>query len=436
MFTLNLCFNTKGICLSERRGPRMRFINKKLMLFMTNVFLLAGIGSTIANYSTSVIQGEAASYSSRFNSAAWGVSYGETWVSGSNNSGSISSPRGIRVDTTQTGANATTSNSYSNILDISLLFAQSNGISSGNAGRGTITVDIIDSNQIPTNILTININAILSPNPKVEKSTLSSPLSGKLKITVTSTINSIVIAEILWNSSESPTNDRFVRISNSADLIVGRRYIISSGGAISSNYFALSTDQQSSNRTATGVTRDTTNHTIQNTNAIQKFTLEIGNIENTYSFYTGSGYIYASSSGSNEIKTEVSKSNNSSWTIAFSSTNADLIAQGSNTRNYMRFNNVSPSILFSCYASGSSTGSATELFMELPETAAEYSSYFISVTQPYCDNLNVTESLWNDVLKPKYNLMESSAKNDFFNNSSEALTRYNYILGKYSYSNF
>jgi hypothetical protein len=37
----------------------MRFINKKFMLFMTNVFLLAGIGSTIANYSTSFIQGEA-----------------------------------------------------------------------------------------------------------------------------------------------------------------------------------------------------------------------------------------------------------------------------------------------------------------------------------------------------------------------------------------
>ena len=37
----------------------MRFINKKIMLFMTNVFLLAGIGSTIANYSTSVIQGQA-----------------------------------------------------------------------------------------------------------------------------------------------------------------------------------------------------------------------------------------------------------------------------------------------------------------------------------------------------------------------------------------
>jgi uncharacterized protein YjdB len=37
----------------------MRFINKKIMLFMTNVFLLAGIGSTIANYSTSSFQGQA-----------------------------------------------------------------------------------------------------------------------------------------------------------------------------------------------------------------------------------------------------------------------------------------------------------------------------------------------------------------------------------------
>ncbi len=44
----------------------MRFINKKIMLFMTNLFLLAGIGSTIANYSTSVIQGEAANASDLF----------------------------------------------------------------------------------------------------------------------------------------------------------------------------------------------------------------------------------------------------------------------------------------------------------------------------------------------------------------------------------
>ena len=39
----------------------MAFFNKRMILLFTNLFLLAGIGTTIANYSTSVIQGEAAS---------------------------------------------------------------------------------------------------------------------------------------------------------------------------------------------------------------------------------------------------------------------------------------------------------------------------------------------------------------------------------------
>lgn len=37
----------------------MAFLNKRMILLFTNLFLLAGIGTTIANYSTSVIQGEA-----------------------------------------------------------------------------------------------------------------------------------------------------------------------------------------------------------------------------------------------------------------------------------------------------------------------------------------------------------------------------------------
>ena len=50
----------------------MRFINKKIMLFMTNVFLLGGIGSTIANYSTSVIQGEASPLVDSLSPKGWG----------------------------------------------------------------------------------------------------------------------------------------------------------------------------------------------------------------------------------------------------------------------------------------------------------------------------------------------------------------------------
>jgi len=37
----------------------MAFFNKRMILLFTNLFLLAGISITIANYSTSVIQGEA-----------------------------------------------------------------------------------------------------------------------------------------------------------------------------------------------------------------------------------------------------------------------------------------------------------------------------------------------------------------------------------------
>ena len=38
----------------------MAFFNKRMILLFTNLFLLAGIGTTIANYSKSVIQGDAA----------------------------------------------------------------------------------------------------------------------------------------------------------------------------------------------------------------------------------------------------------------------------------------------------------------------------------------------------------------------------------------
>jgi hypothetical protein len=41
----------------------MAFLNKRMVLLFTNLFLLAGIGTTIANYSTSLVQGEAATSS-------------------------------------------------------------------------------------------------------------------------------------------------------------------------------------------------------------------------------------------------------------------------------------------------------------------------------------------------------------------------------------
>ena len=63
------------------------------------------------------------------------------------------------------------------------------------------------------------------------------------------------------------------------------------------------------------------------------------------------------------MKTEAELSNNSSWTIEIAATGeATLLAQGSNTRNKMRFNPNNGNPIFSCYASDSSTGSAVSIY--------------------------------------------------------------------------
>ncbi len=82
----------------------MAFFNKRMILLFTNLFLLAGIGTTIANYSTSVIQGEASiekSINIDINDFFYGTSVNATFTtsntSGENVTGSNISTCGITV---------------------------------------------------------------------------------------------------------------------------------------------------------------------------------------------------------------------------------------------------------------------------------------------------------------------------------------------------
>ena len=68
------------------------------------------------------------------------------------------------------------------------------------------------------------------------------------------------------------------------------------------------------------------------------------------------GYLYAASSSSNNLKTQTTLDANGQWDIAFNADGtAEVVAQGENERNNMRFNpntqNNAP--LFSCYAEAS-----------------------------------------------------------------------------------
>lgn len=89
---------------------------------------------------------------------------------------------------------------------------------------------------------------------------------------------------------------------------------------------------------------------------IQRFAVEPGTKSGSFAFKGINGnddvvnkYIYAASSGSNHLKSQTSINDNASFTVAFEASGvATMTAQGTYTRNTLRYNNTS--VLFSCYA--------------------------------------------------------------------------------------
>lgn len=93
---------------------------------------------------------------------------------------------------------------------------------------------------------------------------------------------------------------------------------------------------------------------IPSGSSVQILSLEAGTKANTFALKSSSGYLYATSSESNQLRTQNSIDDNASWTITISNTAAATIkSNGTNTRNIIKYNpNTSNNPLFSCYASG------------------------------------------------------------------------------------
>lgn len=133
-------------------------------------------------------------------------------------------------------------------------------------------------------------------------------------------------------------------VTDASTLQAGDKIII-----VAKDYdFALSTIQNTNNRGQIAIRKD--GNTLTIADGVQIITLEVGTADGTFAFYTGSGYLYAASSGSNHLKTQTTNNANGSWkiTIADDGT-ATIVAQGTYTRNTMQYNQSSS--LFACYAS-------------------------------------------------------------------------------------
>ena len=150
------------------------------------------------------------------------------------------------------------------------------------------------------------------------------------------------------SEEETETVSTWQLCADATELAVGDQIVI----VVQSEEYALGTTQNTSNRSAASVVKD--GHTITFGDDVQIITLENGVVENTFAFNVGTGYLYAPSSASNQLKTHAAIDENSSWSIDIdSSCVANIVAQGASTRNVLMYNLASN--LFSCYASAQET---------------------------------------------------------------------------------
>ena len=149
------------------------------------------------------------------------------------------------------------------------------------------------------------------------------------------------------DSGQGEEEQGFVLLTDVTKLQVGDKIVIAAMGFD----YAISTTQNTNNRAQAAITR--LGNTITFGEDVLVLTVEAGTKANTFAFNTGSGYLYAASTSKNYLKTETTLSDNSSWEITISADGvATIKAQGTNTKNWMRYNSTNNPPLFACYGSG------------------------------------------------------------------------------------
>jgi len=157
--------------------------------------------------------------------------------------------------------------------------------------------------------------------------------------------------------TEELTGTEFDLVTDVNDLADGDEIIILD----EDNEVALSTTQNSGNRS--GIGSGASIWTISGTTvtvispSVQVLTISPGDIESSYwQFNTGSGYLYAAASGSNQLKTQVTNDEDGEWEININSSGvASIVATGSSNRNVMQMNPNSGNPIFACYSTASQT---------------------------------------------------------------------------------
>lgn len=149
----------------------------------------------------------------------------------------------------------------------------------------------------------------------------------------------------------------YTKVTSASGLEAGANYLIVAHndelGVLAMGY------QKSNNRNAVVVSENGESITVtpgtDPTSETEVFQFTLGGNAGAWTLFDEAkgGYLYAASSSSNHLKTQTTLDANGEWNITFNGDGtAEVVAQGENERNNMRFNpntqNNAP--LFSCYA--------------------------------------------------------------------------------------
>lgn len=162
------------------------------------------------------------------------------------------------------------------------------------------------------------------------------------------------------------TEGAYILVTDASQLSQGDNIVI----VCASDKVALSTTQNDNNRGQVAVTI-TNNEIASLPSSAQVFKLE----GSTGAWYlnTGSGYLYAGSSSSNQLKTETTADDNAKAAITFNNSGAVIKFQGKNTRNLLQHNTSAK--IFSCYSSGQHT---VQIYKQLVSTEINHPHFFIN----------------------------------------------------------
>lgn len=138
---------------------------------------------------------------------------------------------------------------------------------------------------------------------------------------------------------------KYALVTDASTLVAGDKILIAYVNGTTAK--ALSTTQNTNNRGATDVTKNSDGTLTPGADA-QVITLE--KTGDNYLFNVGNSYLYAASSSKNYLRTKAEVDDDAKAAISISNGNATIGFQGKNTNNMLRYN--SSNTIFSCYSSG------------------------------------------------------------------------------------